>query len=514
MYRNLSASIFIFLIAVSSSAQQSGDWFNLDPEVNDQYGISVYEAFKKYPGLELQPVTVAVIDGGLDVFHPDLEGRLWINEGEVADNGVDDDGNGYVDDVHGWNFLGNASGENIRFDNLEITRLYRTYKQKYETKDRSTLSRKEKKEYDKYTMYKSQYDMEVDEVEEDFAQFAQLTALYKGALAYMQEQLKTEDISMNQLIDYQSTDAEDMQVRDFLLMAERQSLPEYLRESAPHFQESLEYHYNLDFNPEDSLANPKQEGKGYGNNKVWAEDAGHGTHVAGIIGAVRNNAIGVDGIAPNARIMALRAVPNGDERDVDVANAIRYAVDNGAKVINMSFGKSYSPNKELVINALKYAESKDVLLVHAAGNDGANNDHELNFPDGTAGKRKSISSLITVGATSPSLDSTFLADFSNYGRRSVDILAPGVNILSLAPNGGSKVSSGTSMAAPVISGFATVIRGAAPSLSAKDVKKLIIASISNQKNLEVGGMGDEVQLKKLVRNPGVPSLKTALDILN
>jgi subtilisin family serine protease len=209
--------------------------------------------------------------------------------------------------------------------------------------------------------------------------------------------------------------------------------------------------------------------------------------------------------------MPIRTVPGGDERDEDVALAIRYAVDNGAKVINMSFGKSYSPNKELVYDAMEYAQDNDVLMVHAAGNDGTNNDEEGNYPDGTMGKRKSTNGFITVAANSTEPDSAFITGFSNYGNKGVDILAPGMGILSLKPDSATKIASGTSMAAPVVSGVATVLRGAYPELSAKKINKLIVKTLNEYKNLMVSTGDEKQKLKKVVRYPGIPSLYKALE---
>jgi len=120
------------------------------------------------------------------------------------------------------------------------------------------------------------------------------------------------------------------------------------------------------------------------------EEILHGTHVAGIVAQVRNNNIGGDGIANNVEILTVRAVPDGDEYDKDIALGIRYAVDNGAKVINGSFGKSFSPHKQWVFDAIKYAEKKDVLIVHAAGNDAKDIDVENNYPNDSADKKQNL----------------------------------------------------------------------------------------------------------------------------
>lgn len=501
-----------FLLATVASFPQTGDWYNLDFSKDSVAGISANKIYTIVDKDKIRPVIVAVIDDGVDINHPDLEGRIWVNEKEIPENGIDDDGNGYIDDVNGWNFLGNPNGENVKHETLEITRLYRDYKARFENVDANNVPRSDKKEYAKYLKYKSEYEERVAPIEAEFAEFAQLTAMYNGAYAYMIERTGKEELSIQDLTEYTPTDEDEKQIINFLVLAERENLNGYLEDGSTYFERSLKYNYNLEFNPR-GIVNVKEAmeaNTGYGNNMVWAVNPDHGTHVSGIIAAVRGNNIGVDGVASNAVIMPIRAVPGGDERDEDVALAIRYAVDNGAKVVNMSFGKAYSPNRELVFDAIRYAQSKDVLLIHAAGNDAANNDEVQNFPDGTLGKRKTASNVITVGASGPQADSTLLAGFSNFGKKKVDVLAPGVEIESLVPEGGTKANSGTSMAAPVVSGLAALIRGLYPELSASEVKDIILKSASRYGDVLVNAMDESTPLKKVVRNPGVVSAEKAV----
>jgi subtilisin family serine protease len=510
-FKLTSAGLSLFAFTLTFG--QSGDWYNLDYAKDSVIGVSVNQAYETIDVSTLQPVVVAVIDDGVDIKHPDFVGRIWTNEGETAGNGIDDDGNGYIDDVHGWNFLGNPSGENVSFETLEITRLYRDYRNRFEGSEPASLSKAEQKEYALYLKYKEEYDAEVSAIEEEFAQFAQLSAMYGGAFAYMQEKLGREELTLNDLLEFRPADEDEGQVVRFLMIAEQQGLPDYLESGSAYFERALEYNYNLDFDPR-SMVNvdeAKAANTGYGNHMVDAEDPEHGTHVAGIIGAVRTNKTGVDGIAANAVIMPIRAIPGGDERDEDVALAIRYAADNGARVVNMSFGKAYSPRSELVFEAIKYAAEKDVLLIHAAGNDGSNNDKVQNFPDGTLGKNKTYANYITVAASGPFADSTLLAGFSNYGRKKVDVMAPGVEIESLKPEGQMASNSGTSMAAPVVTGIAVLLRGLYPELSAKEIKKIITSSTQPFDDHVVITDEGALPLKKLLRNPGIVSSTGAID---
>lgn len=490
------------------------DWFNLDAVEDSVMGISANLIYQQSNELDFQTVIVAVIDDGVDVFHEDLEGKIWINADEIPDNGIDDDKNGYVDDIYGWNYLGNPTGENVKFENLEITRLYRSYKKQFEGKNESDLSKAEKADYGKYQSIEADYNEAFDEINGEYNDYAQLAALYQGASSFVMEREGIEQLTLDAIIAFQPMDEDEEQIQNFLLVARQQGLLDYLEGASDYLNEAISYHYNLDFYPRETVNESEAEALGifYGNNMVWAENPEHGTHVSGIIAAKRENEYGINGVASNARIMALRAVPNGDERDKDVANAIRYAVDNGAKVVNMSFGKSYSPEYNLVLDAIEYAKQNDVLLIHAAGNDGFNIEKNENYPDGTLGKKYSTDNWISVGASSLYADSMLIAPFSNYGKKEVDVLAPGVEILSLVPNDGTDSFSGTSMAAPVVTGMAAVLRGAYPDFTAIQIKDLIIKSVSDQGKLVVKVDGDIVKLKKVVRYPGIPSLERALTL--
>ncbi len=515
---NMRKCVFAVLLAVISNvilAQGEGtDWFNASLTQDGIYGIAVNQAYLNNADLKLESVIVAVIDDGVDVHHKDLADKVWINNAEIPDNGIDDDKNGFVDDIYGWNFLGNSDGENIGYENLELTRLCREYGVKYKNTELASLTKDEKPEYKEYQALKENYDADLEELNIDFAEFAQLTALYSGATAYMEELIGKKDLTIEELNAYQTANTEEAQIKEFLLLAEKEGLADYLSEGGAHFEEAFNYHYNLDFDPRPMVNEKaaKEAGTAYGNNMVWAENPEHGTHVSGIIAGKRNNDFGINGVASNARIMALRAVPNGDERDVDIANAIRYAADNGARVINMSFGKSYSPDQALVKEAILYAQSKDVLMVHAAGNDGSNIDSYPNFPNGMVNKKSSFNHWLTIGASGVHADTFLVAPFSNFSKTKVDVLAPGVEILSLIPEDKTDSFSGTSMAAPVISGMAVVLRGAFPQMTAAGIKELIINSCSDEAKRKVEVGGKLTKLKKVIVHPGVPSLEKALEL--
>jgi subtilisin family serine protease len=511
--KNLVSTLFLlFSLVFSLQAQLKTDWFNEEFNRENGGGIAADAAAELLQKKELQPVIVAVIDDGVDIEHPDLQGKIWVNEDEIPSNGKDDDGNGFIDDVHGWNFLGNPDGDNVKYETLEITRLYRQYATRFEGKSAESINKDERKEYRRFLAYKSDFDARVTEVKTEFSEFARLAAMYRGAQGYVLERLDADSLTPQALDSFQPETDDDLQVKNFLLLAEREGLESYLVDGEEYFTRYLEYNLNPDYDPR-GMVNESEMPEGYGNSQVDAESPEHGTHVAGIIAAVRDNGVGIDGIANNAVIMPIRAVPAGDERDKDIARAIRYAVDNGAKIINTSFGKSYSPERELVFEAMRHASKNDVLIIHAAGNDGSDNDVEINYPDGTMGKKKTAINWLTVAAINYRTDSTFLADFSNYGRRSVDILAPGVEIRSLTPDAGTKSQSGTSMAAPVVSGVAALIRGLDPDLSAKKVKKLLIQSGIPAGEVGIERDGRSLKLEDAVRNPVVVSAENAVNVL-
>lgn len=464
------------------------NWFNLDYQKDGAMGISTDKAYELLKGRKASPVIVAVLDGGVDIKHEDLKDVLWKNKKEIPGNGKDDDGNGYIDDVYGWNFLGNAKGENVNHDNLEVTRLIRIYEPKYISVLPSTpLSEKERREFVAYQKMVTDYTSKMDEAafgKQNYVRIKEsLEAIIKGIgkdpkaiTAADLDAFPNPNSNQKNIIRIAKKEMEKGSFEKFF---------EDIKEGATYFSDQVDYHLNKGFDPRPLIGDNYDDAseRHYGNADVIGPDADHGTHVAGIIGAKRKNNLGIDGVSDQVQIMAVRMVPNGDERDKDVANAIRYAVDNGAKVINMSFGKGYAYNKKAVDEAIKYAASKDVLLVHAAGNDSKNVDVEKNYPmkyftdsvDAIIGEAKN---WITVGATAWKVDADLLAEFSNYGYRSVDVFAPGVKIYSTMPESKYKDMDGTSMAAPVVSGLAALIRAYYPSFTAEEVKQVIMNSVT------------------------------------
>lgn len=483
------------------------NWWHLDPEKDHVPGISTFRAYEFLKGKNSQTVLVAVIDSGIDIDHEDLKDIIWVNEDEVAGNGIDDDNNGYIDDIHGWNFIGGKDGSNVKFDTYELTREYLRLSDKYQAM--SSAQKQDDGEWAYFQKIENEYKTTVKKMEGQFAGFKGFYDQYKKAERLLQAYTEKEELSKEDLLSWDSPDDKISLARDIMLTAFDNGLNSYhMEEGYEYFTTALSYGYNLNYDPReligDNLSDPFE--KNYGNNNVKGDFAFHGTHVAGIIAAGRGNNLGIDGIADNVKVMVLRAVPNGDERDKDVANAIIYAVDNGAKVINMSFGKRFSPDKAAVDKAVRYAESKGVLLIHASGNSAHNTEVVDHFPSRMLDQpSQEASNWLEVGAVNWKGHEQLVASFSNYGKTSVDIFAPGVDIYSTAPDQDYKDASGTSMAAPVTTGVAALLMSYFPHLSAQEVKQIIMKSSTNYQSQEVKipGKGETAKFGDLSQTGGV-----------
>lgn len=497
---NLKKSLYLItlgalpLFSFGQSDTIPANWFNLDYKTDGVMGISTEKTYKTLlKGKKSIPVIVGVLDGGVDIHHEDLKDVLWINTKDSLSNGEDNDSNGYINDKYGWNFIGNADGKNVQFDNLELTRLLKELDQKFANiTAASELNNVGQKAFANYRKMTAEYKNKLEEAK--MGQFS-YDALKRNIDAVVREiGKKPEEITQEDIDNFKATSSTQRialgYAKDEIQNGGFAKFFNDITEGAKYFNNQVDYHLNKTYNSRSIVGDDYEDAseRYYGNADVKGPDALHGSHVAGIIGAKRNNNIGINGVADNVKILTVRLVPDGDERDKDVANAIRYATDNGAKVINMSFGKGYAYNKQTVDDAIKYAESKDVLMIHAAGNDSEDNDIEPNFPmkyytDAKGDTTGVANAWITVGATSLRLDSELLADFSNYGKKTVDVFAPGVRINSTIPDSKYKEEQGTSMAAPVVAGLAAMIRSYYPTLSAVETKKIIMESVEKPDQL-------------------------------
>jgi len=469
------------------------NWQALDPSADKVLGISLQKAYD-YLGSnnkKATPIIVAVLDSGIDTTHEDLKNILWTNTKEIPGNGIDDDKNGYIDDVHGWNFLGGKNGQSVKRAPDERSRIYHKYKAKFLNAlvDTNSLSAADKILY--ATWKKTETELNFSDEEKDQLKYVEILAsAFKkhdkvlkqemNVVSYNRETLtkfipttiigkeaKLGLLSLHRLMQLDETELNTYTIAQIDEYIEGKNVAFSAKEKLPNDERTIIVRDNY-YNFSDAF---------YGNNDIMGPTPNHGTHVSGIVAASRNNGTGIDGVADAVKIMMVRVVPDGDEYDKDVALAIRYAVNNGAKIINMSFGKAYSPEKYWVDSAVAYAEQNDVLLVHSAGNENYNLDSITVFPNANlAAYKKNASSFITVGASSDTLitEGNIAADFSNYGKQNVDLFAPGVKIYSTLPGGNTYGNQdGTSMAAPIVTGVAALLRTYYPSLTAKQVKTIL-----------------------------------------
>ncbi|WPR72194.1 S8 family peptidase [Flavobacterium sp. NG2] len=460
-------------------------WSHLDIVKDTVPGMSVDKAYAELLKNRLgEKVIVAIVDSGVDIEHEDLKSVVWTNPKEIPGNGIDDDNNGYVDDIHGWNFLGNIIKENLEYERI--------------VKNPSLVDEAT------YLQAKAENDKKTSEASAGKGRYEEMLSALKSSDEVVSKELKKNNYTVEEVKAINSTDAEVVKAKNTIQRMFSFGMPikdlkaalqdEIDKANAALSGENLKQDYRkiLGDNPND-ITDTK-----YGDNNVMGPDkneAVHGTHVSGIVAQVRHNKIGGDGVANNVAIMAIRAVPDGDEYDKDIALAIRYAVDNGAKVINGSFGKAYSPQKHWVFDAIKYAAEKDVLIVHAAGNSSKNIDYFDNFPNDSEDKKTEISdNLITVGALNYEYSNKLVAKFSNIGKINVDVFAPGVQIYASTPNNSYKYLQGTSMASPNVAGVAALIRSYYPKLTATQVKHILMDSgVAVPLEVIVGGNNQDIR---------------------
>ena len=503
-------------------------WGSLDLVLDTVPGMSVDRAYneiiKKTKG---ETVIVGVIDSGIDIEHEDLDGVLWENKKEIKGNGIDDDKNGYVDDVFGWNFLGKSEDEN-----LEFVRIIKKLKPKYGDKTLASVDENDKNEYQKYIESKAEFEEKFQEANRNKVQYEQIYQQTKSAHEKVSEILKKEEYTAEELSSINDKNPETQQYVMFLsqmfnFIDPGDTVSDFIKnikEGIEYFTDQLNYNLNPEFDGRSIVGDNVDDIKDvpYGNNKVMGpnpekEGIEHGTHVAGIIAAERNNGIGLNGVANHVKIMSIRAVPNGDEYDKDIALAIRYAVDNGAKVINTSFGKYYSTHPEWVWDAIKYAAKKDVLIVNAAGNEGFDIDKKAVYPnDQPLDSNEIADNFITIGALNYTYGNELVASFSNYGKQNVDLFAPGVKIWSSTPKNSYEFLQGTSMAAPAVAGVAAVVRSYFPKLKANQIKKILMDSgLSIQSTVKLGDdPTNSTKFSKLSSSGKIANLYNALILAN
>lgn len=500
-------SIFPFIVypqvsSVNSLNPRQLNWHNLDLEKDQILGTSVDRVYSELiNGIAAKKViTVAVIDSGVDIVHEDLEGKIWINPNEIPGNGIDDDQNGYIDDIHGWNFIGNSDGTNMFYENMEITRLVRKYDKKYrQMPNASSLPPEEVPAFELYKKAKQEHSALLKHHTTEKDNLSKFVLRWEASKSIVKKATGSDEIDLNVLMSFEPETQRQRAAKEFLFSRYNRGFTEknlinILTNNATY----LDYYLNVDFVSRELIGDDPYdiEDRDYGNPDVKGPRSDHGSGVSGIIAANRENGIGINGIAESVNIMALRVVPKGDERDKDIALAIRYAADNGAQIINMSFGKTQSPEKRFIDDAVRYAQEKGVLLIHGSGNDGINIDETPRYPSDYFIDGEQAELWIQVGATGMSVDNDLVAVFSNYGVEHVDLFAPGVDMISLDSASTYSQHSGTSLSAPVVSGIAALIWSYHPQFTANDIKEVLFKSVyTTKKKIFIPGTGQEKRKK-------------------
>jgi len=494
------------------------NWHEMDLKTDGYFGVSLKQAYEFLKGKKSTTVVVTTIDSGIDTTQKDLAPVLWINPKESEDGKA-----GYAGDLHGWDFLGGKDG---KVDNAETEEEVRQY---YKLKDKfagvTTAPAGEQKQYAFWLEVKTTYDSteskastELKELQEELRIFTITNHIIKRELNLASDgTFKLADLAKIHTTNDTVIDSKAVWESIFTQLGGPDlTNAKVIQDWSDEYAKD-----NNTITPDpDTRKNivgddpDINDGKPYGNNVLKTSEASHGTGVAGLIGAVRGNGYGIDGIADNVRIMAVKAVPNGDEYDKDVANAIRFAVDHGAEVVNMSFGKKISPHKDWVDAAFKYAAAHDVLLVMASGNESQDVDAKPEFPNDLYLDGTTTDNVINVGASAWKADTSLAADFSNYGKKNVDIFAPGVKVTSIDMDAEFNTEDGTSFSSPIVAGIAALIREYYPKLTASQVKHAILASATPVDTMvnKPGAKGVKVPFSSLSKTGGVVNAYRALEI--
>lgn len=492
-------------------------WYHKDFATSKVYGVNTANAYKylESKGLKPKTVVVGVLDSGVQVDHPGLVKNIWSNPNEVPNNGKDDDGNGYIDDVHGWNFIGGKNGD-IGIDNMEVTRVVAKYKPVFEGDDSTKNKANQANMPEEFAMYMKSKELFTKKSIDAKQNFQQYTMINE-AIPEMLKMLGGKTLTKENIANIKPTDQKQaigLQVLNNLALSPAFSgkspaeveklMKEEIKGALDHFG-PMAKQYDLNYDPRAEIVGDNYDDyseKNYGNNHYQGPDAEHGTHVSGIIAGLPQGKEVQYGVASKvAKIMVVRTVPNGDERDKDVANAIRYAVDNGAKVLNMSFGKPVSPGKNVVWDAFKYAEDKGVLLVKAAGNENEDVAEHLAYPTNFKNSSDAapfVNNVLVVGA-STNRNNDLRAGFSNYNQKMVNVFAPGEEIYSTVPNNEYSYQQGTSMASPVVAGAAAVLLAYMPNLKPAQIIEALVKTSNKSTENDFGSKsqaGGVIDVKK------------------
>ena len=529
----VAISVPAFVIAQTNTSSKNWHWKDYGKDTI--HGISLFQAYEQLSKLNKQPspIIVAVLDGGIDTNHIELKPRLWINTKEIPNNGIDDDHNGYVDDIHGWNFLGGKDGRNIDKAADEKSRIYHKYKSAFE--NISDINQIKSEAQQKQYLVWKQAAQEIEFSEEDAANLQYISmatnAIQKLGNIIIKEMndsnFTVESIESFQPIGRVTLDAKIAYLRTARILGIEKETPykeviSDLKEYIEGKEKSAKAKLVAPANIRAEIIKDNYENfadKFYGNNDITGPNAKHGTHVAGLVASIPDSTWNVNKLYPLIQIMGVRVVPDGDEYDKDIALGIRYAVDNGAKILNMSFGKSFSPEQSWVDDAIRYAGEKDVLIIHSAGNEFYDLNTKAVYPNPYSSTFKDTAkNILTIAASSDNfINGSLLTDFSNFGAKIVDVLSPGNKIYSTIPTDNNHgYLQGTSMAAPIVSHIAAMIRSYYPNLSATDVKQIIMQSVWKPEDVSkafpIPQKEEQKTLHEIAAAPGIVNAANALQL--
>lgn len=481
-YKKLAVSVS--QLKTKLNKEEKNTWQHKGFDKNSILGIDSHSAYDFIKNKKKEEVIVAVLDLEVNINHKDLNGRVWINTDEIPNNGIDDDNNGYIDDIHGWNFLGTTEKDSVLYQHSESLRIIEKYNKVFEGKQLKDIEESQIADFKLYKKAKTFYDSKFKEAKENADYFRGFKERYLKLIDTMYVLFKTKEFTISQLdsLKQKSTDS---------IILDKIGSTRYCVENSID-EKWINKVIKLHSNRKTKIYNSKHKDRltkdnpfditdtNYGNNNVrGTRKMSHGTKVAGLIAATRNNDYGIDGINEDAKIMPVVVSANGNEYDKDIALGIRYAVDNGAKIINLSIGKEFSMNNHWILDAIKYAESKDVLLITSAGNNSVNtDDNDISYypNDMDVNNNEIVNNFIVVGSTS--YKKGVVSDFSNYGKTKVDIFAPGENIKVITRKSYT-IDSGTSLSCAIVSGIASLIRSTYPNLTAQEVKNILLDSGTN-----------------------------------
>jgi len=528
---------FLQILSIAQTNVSSKNWHWKDYKKDTVHGISLYQAYEFLSKTEKKstPIIVAILDGGIDTNHLELKNKLWVNQKEIPNNGIDDDNNGFVDDIHGWNFLGGKDGRNIDKAADEKSRIYHTYKSQFESITDSTRLKTalQKKLYQTWKQAAAALAFS----NQDAANL-QYIKMARNALQRLGKVISREMNDSNFTIQNLETFQPVGRITLEAKMAYIKSVQIIgIEKETPYAEMMDDLNEYIEGKEKSSMAKltPPENIRAeiikdhyedlfdnhYGNNDIMGPNSKHGTHVAGLVASIPDSDWQISKLYPSIQIMGVRVVPDGDEYDKDIALGIRYAVDNGAKIINMSFGKSFSPEQPWVDSAIRYAAKKDVLLIHSAGNEFYDLDNIQVYPNPYSSTfQDTAKNVLTVAASSDLfINGSLLTDFSNFGPKIVDVLSPGNKIYSTFPGATNHgYLQGTSMSAPIVSHIAALIRSYYPPLTAIEVKKIIMQSVwkpvNHNESFSIPQKVENKKLQEIAFAGGIVNAANALIMAN